>query len=134
MALCERPYPEALDATEIEDAVIGLPGYYLFTKKATADGTLVVRMLSKAARDQALADLFRLAVAIKQFKAASGSYATRLDELVPDHLPQLPMDPFMGKGYHYSKTGDGFQAYSSGANREDDGGHRRLDIVWEAQA
>jgi hypothetical protein len=68
-------------------------------------------------------------VAILRYKAQTGSYPARLEELVEANLlERLPDDSF-GKGpLSYRRTPDGFLLYSWGENHADDGGqqgHRR---------
>jgi hypothetical protein len=44
----------------------------------------------------------RVLLAIKAFEAASGRLPASLDELVPDHLEAVPLDPFDGKPLRWS--------------------------------
>ncbi|GMU23323.1 MAG: hypothetical protein AMXMBFR13_34020 [Phycisphaerae bacterium] len=62
-------------------------------------------------------------LALYRFRHRHGAYPDRLDQLVPDLLPELPADPFSGQPLCYRKTDDGgFLLYSVGENGVDDGG------------
>jgi hypothetical protein len=45
-----------------------------------------------------------------------------LDQLVPEFLPAVPLDPFDGRPLRYSPTGEGYVLYSVGPDKLDDGG------------
>ena len=45
-----------------------------------------------------------------------------LDNLVPDYLESIPLDPFDGKVIRIKKLDKGFVVYSIGEDRIDDGG------------
>jgi hypothetical protein len=63
------------------------------------------------------------AIAIERYRRAhAGAFPARLDDLVPDHLPAIPVDPFSGTALLYKVVPDGFVVYSVGTNRADDGG------------
>ncbi|MBC8235640.1 hypothetical protein H8E77_39340 [bacterium] len=47
---------------------------------------------------------------------------SQLNELVPEIVPKLPLDPFIGKDFVYRREEEGFIIYSLGENAEDDGG------------
>jgi hypothetical protein len=49
-------------------------------------------------------DMLRVAFALEEFRHEKGSYAERLDALVPEYLAVLPPDPFDGKPFIYSVT------------------------------
>lgn len=50
----------------------------------------------------------RLAAALECYKARHGSYPVSLDNLVPEFMPILPLDPFDGKLHKYRLSGDDF--------------------------
>jgi hypothetical protein len=66
--------------------------------------------------------LAALAIASTIHRAQKGAYPDKLDQLVPDVLPALPVDLFHNKPFLYRKTADGFLLYSCGPNGVDDGG------------
>lgn len=56
----------------------------------------------------------RLALALRLFKERQGGWPTRLEELVPEVLPTLPLDPFSGVPFKYRRLGEGWQLWSVG--------------------
>ncbi len=78
-------------------------------------------------RSAVLLDLAEISFALAAHRAAEGEYPRELDALVPDYLAQLPSDPFGDGGYRYQTVGRGFQIYSLGRNRTDDGGVSLFD-------
>jgi hypothetical protein len=90
--------------------------------------------------------LYRLAAKIGVFRAEHGSYPKRMEDLVPDYLPKLPVDMFHGNQFRYRLHGEGYVLYSLGKFEKDsdnldwlkgnDGyavGRRRLAIVVPAK-
>jgi len=76
----------------------------------------------------------RVALAALRYKAAHGRLPARLQDLVPDFIDSVPLDPFDGKPLRYRKADDGFVVYAVGENGADDGGQtelvkdKRLDV------
>lgn len=64
----------------------------------------------------------KLLAALHVFKNEHGRFPETLDELVPDILPAVPMDPYDGEPFRYSHE-KGI-VYSVGENLEDHGGSR----------
>ncbi len=64
----------------------------------------------------------QLALALLRFHSESpkGELPKSLSELVPNIIPELPLDPFTGKQYVYRRTPDGAIICSLGANGKDD--------------
>ncbi len=63
-------------------------------------------------------------LAIGAFHKEHGRNPTSLEELSPDDLPTLQIDPFSDRPLVYRQTEDGYELYSVGPNRVDDGGKR----------
>jgi hypothetical protein len=61
-------------------------------------------------------------LALQVFRAEHDREADRLEELVPEVLPAVPLDPFTGQPLVYRPTTDGPLLYSLGYDRRDDGG------------
>jgi len=59
---------------------------------------------------------------LRSYRLEQGGDPVKLDELVPDHLPALPVDPFTGNPPVYRRTSTGYQLYCVGPNGRDDGG------------
>jgi hypothetical protein len=77
-----------------------------------------------AAEDRAngTLELTRLAAALAVYRAESGAYPDKLDELVPSVLEALPVDLYNAKPFVYKRDGDGYLLYTLGGNGTDDGG------------
>jgi hypothetical protein len=82
----------------------------------------VERVVSAATEADAGRLLARTALALTAFKAKTGSYPDKLDALVPDFLPRVPLDAFSGRPLRMKRDGDGLVIYSVGPNLADDGG------------
>lgn len=67
------------------------------------------------------------AVAAELNRRELGAFPQTLDELIPDHLPTIPIDPFDGKPLRYRIEDDGIVVYSIGRNKVDDLGDIELD-------
>jgi hypothetical protein len=64
----------------------------------------------------------RAAVALALFRARHGRFPDRLDELVPEVLPDVPQDPWAERPLRYRREGSGFVVYSIGEDLIDGGG------------
>lgn len=73
-------------------------------------------------REQAKRRLFVLHLALRVYHDEHGAWPTSLDELLPDMLPAVPLDPYNESSFVYSVNDDGYLLYSVGENRNDDGG------------
>lgn len=72
----------------------------------------------------------RLMLAIEIFKSDTGEYPPSLTDLVPDYLPNIPIDPFTGKPYIFRRLNPGedptfdqhrpYLLYSTGFDAHDD--------------
>ena len=93
------------------------------------------------ARSDAILGAAEIGIANRIYKQKYGRYVDSLNQLVPDILSSLPLDPFTGKDFIYRREGKGFILYSVGENLKDDGGlspqrkERAIkniykDIVW----
>jgi hypothetical protein len=80
------------------------------------------RMFESEVTAEARRSSARAAVAIALFRARNGRVPDRLDELVPEVLPDVPRDPWIDTPLRYKREGNGFVVYSVGKNLFDDGG------------
>ena len=135
ISLTQKPYWEAKEGLkEIEDAVQKLPDWQIYAKMILPS---LVRTYAQEAKLDAHLGAAEIAVANRIYKKKHGKYVDSLEQLTPEILPFLPLDPFTGKDYIYKKKDKGFIVYSLGENLRDDGGLRRkarekdYDIVWE---
>jgi hypothetical protein len=82
-----------------------------------------------------------LLLAIRLYEVDHGAPPAKLDLLVPDYLPAIPIDPFASDGHmmRYIATPGAEAVYSVGQNGRDDGGsmqplrpvHGRPPVPWE---
>ncbi len=82
------------------------------------------RSLPSAARDAAAArlSLARVALELRAYRAAHGSYPASLAQLQTALATALPADPFTGHPLSYGERGQGFLLYSWGPDLKDNGG------------
>ena len=64
----------------------------------------------------------RTAIVVRRFGLAYGRYPETLDELVPEYLEAVMVDPIDGQALRYRIVDNGFVVYSIGDNGIDDGG------------
>lgn len=70
----------------------------------------------------AIEQLNILGIALSIYQKTKGTFPKDLEQLVPDYLPKIPLDPFNGKAIFYRTNADSAIIYSVGPNLEDDGG------------
>jgi hypothetical protein len=66
-------------------------------------------------------------LACERFRTAHGHWPGRLDDLVPDFLPAVPLDPYDGAPLRFRTFPQGVVAYSVGSDLVDDSG--RVDCA-----
>ncbi|MHB8652150.1 MAG: hypothetical protein ACYC8S_03375 [Minisyncoccota bacterium] len=77
-------------------------------------------VISKPCQENTLIATTRTIIGIKAFKNDTGSYPQTLEQLVPNYLPSVPIDPFDGKPLRYSPEKK--IIYSVGKDGVDSGG------------
>jgi len=81
------------------------------------------KVSERTARAQAAADLAVVACALERCSLARGAYPERLEQLVPDFIQRVPLDPASREPLQYRRSEDGrFVVWSVGANLKDDHG------------
>jgi len=90
-----------------------------------SSGSLAGKSPGVHAQDLARLRMMRTALAIERFRLAHGKLPEKLDDLVPQFLPEIPSDPFDDKPLRYVKRERGYMIYSVGENRKDEGGAER---------
>ncbi len=93
--------------------------------------------------DLARTRMARVACALTRYRHARGGLPATLAELVPDFLPQVPLDPCTAQPLIYRRTAPGsYLLYSVGLDQTDDGGDSNVnptttngspDWVWIAR-
>ena len=71
-------------------------------------GHLPEHALSCLKREKVARTLFPTLLALKLYRSQTGNYPERLEALVPELLPALPLDPETGEAFPYTRTPDGF--------------------------
>jgi len=90
-------------------------------------GPAMTRVAELDLRARAHLDLARTALAIERYRLATGKVPEQLEELVPQYLEQVPVDPFDGRPIRYRRTDPGYLLYSVDTDGQDHGGRERSD-------
>jgi hypothetical protein len=117
--LAAKPYYEARPDWQALDASWKERRRGIVTALLAPATQKVVTAASEADAERLLA---RTALALTAFKAKTGAYPDKLDALVPDFLPRVPLDPFSGRSLRLKRDGAGLVIYSVGRDLTDDGG------------
>jgi len=106
-----------------------------FHEEVAADpvGLLLPRMLmpafGQAARSYAVDRSWRDAMvttcAALRFRADTGAWPARAEDLVPKYLPAVPLDPWTDTPIRMATDAGGFRMWSTGEDGRDDGGDPR---------
>ncbi|HVP23324.1 MAG TPA: hypothetical protein VMS77_05375 [Conexivisphaerales archaeon] len=112
----DEPYYEQVEFLEKERQV---PWYYKATDVLLPDFRSA---FLKEASLEAMMLATRAGLACKIYKSKTGNYPTNLEVLVPDILPEVPIDPFTGKPFVFRIKDGELLIYSLGSNQKDDGG------------
>ena len=67
----------------------------------------------------------RTALAVERYRRTRGPLPQKLDDLVPEFMDAIPIDPFDGKPMRYNKLEMGYVVYCIGPDGDDDGGKER---------
>jgi hypothetical protein len=157
--IASRPYGAAADKeySDLLDEVRRWDRRQLATRVRDPIGCLSARVLVQAfqrshlrsAHQHAMLRSMAAFLAVKAYEKEHGSAPERLDELVPDYLPLVPIDPFDGQPLRYLRSGvlrlpaNTWAIYSIGGDLTDGGGDASnvggmgtmpgLDVVWPAR-
>jgi len=135
----QQPWPENLQtarqvAKEIDQ--LGEDGWYAHMKYMMSLLLLLPAdvVFEAHGRAQAASNATQTAVAIERFRRERSQLPANLQQLVPDYLSNVLMDPFDGQPLRYIVEGDRYRVYSIGRKGIDDGGKGDLrdnpDIVF----
>ncbi|MDB5384829.1 MAG: hypothetical protein JWM11_475 [Planctomycetaceae bacterium] len=89
-------------------------------KLPTADRNGMHRSIEN--NNVALLRLLAIEAALNAHFVARGTLPEKLQDLAPEFIGRLPIDPYNGKSFVYRRTPDGFQVYSTGPTGKDLGG------------
>ncbi len=126
---CARlPYYEQRSiAAEVKEELEGLGWSTPIASLMTPN---LLRATASQAEHEVKIDMAKVAIALERYDTQDG-YPETLDSLVPDYLPEVPVDEFTGESIVYSLKDDGYLLYSAGENGIDDGASDSSDdIVW----
>src|SRR5262249_47611630 len=65
----------------------------------------------------------RVMLAAERYRQLHGRWPEKLDELVPEFLDKVPLDPFDSQPLRWVRRSDGWTVYSVSADATDDGGN-----------
>lgn len=135
------PYWQAVETIRNHPIDQQIPLYCLLTRLIFPN---LDRLVTKNAEHDAAVDVARVGLGLKLFKQKNGAYPGTLENVAPEFLDAIPVDPFTGKALIYRKADAGFILYSLGPNQRDDNGTPRptaknatgkepYDIVWKCE-
>ena len=126
--IAREPYFRQRELLKMDPAFSeDVPWYFRLTGfwEGGAYGTVFL----KNAQLEAMFLAARTGLACRLYQSRNRSYPESLEVLVPDILPEVPIDPFTGKPFVYRREGEGFIVYSLGSNEKDDGGRSTYMIT-----
>ena len=74
--------------------------------------------VTRTKRFEALRGLADLALAVTAYKTAKGTYPSSLEELTPEYIDRIPIDPFKGALLESKHIDGGLDLYSQGPGPE----------------
>jgi hypothetical protein len=83
---------------------------------------------------EARARLGQSIIAVERYLRQHNRLPESLDQLVPEFLHEVPIDPFDGKPIRYGPQNTGYKLYSVGRNRTDEKGDDTRDITFQVRA
>lgn len=119
---------EALAAEdEIRDLAGNVVGkfYYKYTLLLSPAYKSTVDAFARNAAERDSADS---AIAAELFRRKNGKWPAKLDDLVPEFLPAVPIDPFTNRPLLLKASTDSCKVYSVGRDGSDDGGNLTSDM------
>ena len=127
IAAAEMPWPEAIEeAARVDGQLEALGRGSFLTKIRHMIPLLLAPALEAAfeavARHVAMTGAADAAIACERYRRRYGKLPERLEQLVPEFLPEVPVDPYSGQPLQYVVRDDEYLVYSVGSNRIDEGG------------
>jgi tetratricopeptide (TPR) repeat protein len=107
--------PRELSSTDFAQMLVGLTMYP------------IVQLCDVEDRLEIEQEMPVIVLALAAYRSDHRSYPKRLADLAPDYLATIPKDIFLDGDLHYSQKGEGYDLYSVGPNKKDDGGRGRDD-------
>lgn len=142
-AMKDLPVHEAYQEYKSRGVYIEAQGQELFMSQG-ALAWMLVEGLHGSAREwfkyAARLDVARTAVAVERYRLAKSRLPESLEELAPDYIDEVPVDPYSGEPLRYVHDAESFTVYSIGQDEKDDGGTKHVgqdlrlgDIPFEVQ-
>ncbi len=120
---CKLPLKERLEVVKsIDTEMREIPEIRYLAKAMTP---AVARVTEIDCRTMARLDAAFAAIAVERYRLANGKLPESLNDIVPEFIESIPIDPFDTKPLKYKKLDPGFVIYSIGEDRQDDGGKER---------
>jgi hypothetical protein len=125
-AKVDLDYPGRFDPSEpvLDRKALFMPnsmGKYLVSGLAPS----IDKIISRKCLVQANVAGLRLKIALRLYEQKHGQLPDDLKALVPEFLKEIPIDPYDGQPFRYSKTEK--KVWAVGSNLKDDGGKMRKD-------
>ncbi len=122
VAATEKPWPEALSASVAAGNWQPNPMSLVDGLVEEFDSSFISVCVQVGARATANTRSLDAAIAVELFRRDHGDWPAALNDLVPQYLPAVPVDPFDGKPLRYIVKEPGFVVYSVGEDLVDDQG------------
>jgi hypothetical protein len=116
--------PEDEQFREFKQLSARLPNQTRFVKQIAP---AVLKVGEAMKRSRAQLRVCTALVAAERYRLKHGRWPAALADLVPDYLPQVPLDPYDGAPLRYRRLDDGVVIYSVGLDGKDDGGNLNRD-------
>jgi hypothetical protein len=114
------PLKEQLEAEQnLEAEVSRLPTNAVLTRTLMPS---VLKLSVACRRKQAYVRCMIAALAVERYRRIHGDWPASLEQLVPELLRTVPVDPFDGEPLRFRRLADGVIIYSVGADGADDAG------------
>ncbi len=91
---------------------------------------LARNLVKNAARQEVRRAANEALAGLKLYQLQTGDFPQSLAELVPDYLPEIPVDPYSGGPLKYLRVGEGVMVYSVGPDLKDDRAEKRATNIW----
>jgi hypothetical protein len=116
--IADLPAFQRLQASRNADArYLCRPDALLLSKMASMSG-----LMRQETRAVAWLETAATALAAERYRLGQGRFPDAVDQLVPDYLAAVPVDPFDGAPLRYRRADRGFVVHSVGEDGRDDGG------------
>jgi hypothetical protein len=113
IAAANQPWPAALTETrKVANEFNARVGPFNILTKLLIPA--LDSMAETTARGTAQCRVMALAIALERFRRANGKPPATLDELAPQFIREVPLDPYTGKAFNYRVTAAGYVVYSLG--------------------